>query len=167
MQQRLVTAAVGTLLLLFSACGLYSTSGRTAGNIKKIAVPYLTNETAEPQIEIDITQNIIDGLVKDNTLKVVPEGEADAILEGKIIAYSNIPFTYNTELQADQYRLVIGLVVSLFNPKENTYIWTDKRIDAYSDYYLETVTERTYAKALEEVYKEIVDAILSNTVQEW
>lgn len=160
-------SAASALLMLISACGQYSTSGRTAGNIKKIAVPYIANQTAEPEIEIEITQNVINGLVKDNTLKVVPEEEADAVLEGAVVAYTNIPFTFNTELQADQYRLVIGLVVSLFNPKENTYIWKDKKIEAHSDYYLETVTERTYDKALEEVYKEIVDGILNSTVQEW
>jgi hypothetical protein len=162
-----IISVTSALFVLISACGQYSTSGRTAGNIKKIAVPYIVNQTAEPEIEIEITQNVINGLVKDNTLKVVPEDEADAVLEGTVVNYTNIPFTFNTELQADQYRLVVGLVVSLFSPKDNTYIWKDKKIEAHSDYYLETATERTYDKALEEVYKEIVDGILNSTVQEW
>jgi hypothetical protein len=167
MRRILFIGAASALFVLHAACGMYSASGRTAGNIKKIAVPYLGNQTAEPELEIEITQNVISGLIKDNTLKVVPEDEADAILEGTIVQYANTPFTFNTELQADQYRLGIGLVISLFNPKENTYIWKDKKIEAHSDYYLETTTERTYDKALEEVYKEIVDGILNSTVQEW
>jgi hypothetical protein len=160
--------AVGAALLaLVAACGPYSTKGRTAGDIKKIAVPNFSNETAQPDIEIDITSNLRNGLIQDNTLKVVAEDEADAVLEGTIVAYQNIPFTFNTELQAEQYRLVIGIEVSLFNPKDNTYIWKDRRIDAHSDYFLETTTDRTYDKALEEVYKDLVEGILNATVQEW
>jgi hypothetical protein len=167
MHHRWGIIAASVLLMLASACGIYSTTGRTAGDIKKIAVPNLANETPQPDIEIDITNNLRDGLIKDNTLKVVPEAEADAVLEGTVVEYQNVPFTFNTSLQAEQYRLVIGLAVSLFNPKDNTYIWKDRRIDAHSDYYLETATQRNYAKALEEVYKDIVEGILSATTQEW
>ena len=154
-------------LLLCAACGYYGTSGRTAGDIKRIAIPYLENDTAEPEIEIEITQRIIDGLVKDNTLKVTSEEDADAVLEGRIIEYSNVPFTFSNELQAEQYRLLVGLRVSLLNKKENTYIWQDKNIKKYANYYLETTTEQTYEKALEDIYRDIVEEILGSTVQEW
>lgn len=155
------------LLLLVVACGYYSTSGRTAGDIKRIAIPYLENETAEPEIEIEITQRIIEGLIKDNTLKVTSEEDADAVLEGRVIDYSNVPFTFSNELQADQYRLLVGLRVSLLDKKQNTYIWQDKSIQKYANYYLETTTEQTYEKALEDIYRDIVEEILGATVQEW
>jgi len=157
-------------IMSLASCGYYSTSGRTAGDIKKIAVPYFKNDTAEPDIEIDTTQRIIDALIKDNTLKVVSEDEADAILEGSIIEYKNIPFTFsenNQSIQAEQYRLVIGLNVSLFSKKKNDYIWENKKITAHGDYYLESTTDQTYEKALENVYNDIVESILSSTVQEW
>jgi outer membrane lipopolysaccharide assembly protein LptE/RlpB len=167
MQRSFGIFAVSILLVLASSCGVYSTKGRTAGNIKKIAVPNLTNETAQPDIETDITTNLRNGLIKDNTLKVVAEQDADAVLEGTVVDYRNIPFTFNADLQAQQYRLLIGLNFSLFNPKDNTYIWKDRHIDAHSDYYLETTTDRTYDRALEEVYKDIVEGILNATTQEW
>lgn len=159
--------AAAAILALAPACGYYSTKGRTAGDIKRIAVPNLANSTAQPDIETVITDNLRAGLIKDNTLKVVAEAEADAILEATVIEYSNVPYTFNTELQADQYRLVVALIASLFNPKDNTYVWKDRRIEAHSDYYLETSTERNYDRALEEVYKDIVEGILNATAQEW
>jgi hypothetical protein len=172
---RIVHIAVGTLALAFAAsCGYYSTTGRTAGDIKRIAVPFLKNATAEPQIEIDITNRIIDGLVRDNTLKVVPIEEADAILEGSIVQYQNIPFTFNTQvtadetqLRADQYRLIIGIKFALLGTKTNAYIWQDKAVVAHGDYYLNQSAEQNYEKALDEVYRDIVEKILSATVQEW
>jgi hypothetical protein len=159
--------AAAAILALAPACGYYSTKGRTAGDIKKIAVPNLANATAEPDIETVITENLRAGLIKDNTLKVVAESEADAILEASVVTYRNVPYTYNTELQADQYRLEVAIVASLFNPKDNTYVWKDRTIEAHSDYYLETTTERNYDRALEEVYKDIVEGILNATTQEW
>ncbi len=166
--------AVAIAAFYICGCGYYSTTGRTAGDIKQIAVPYLKNETPEPEIEIEITERIIDGLVKDNTLKVVSEEGADAVLEGSVIEYSNVPFTFGTNpqaeqttIQAEQYRLLIKLNVSLFNRNENTYIWQNKEISAHGDYYVETTTEQNYEKALSEVYSVIVDSILSSTVQEW
>jgi hypothetical protein len=167
---RLTVLYLLLLPFLFLSCGIYSTSTRTAGDVSKIAVPYLQNETAEPEIEIEITNSIIEALRKDNTLKVVAEQDADAILEGKIINYQNIPYTFSTvgdDLQADQYRLMIGLQVSLFNRKENSYIWKDKNINAHGDYFLETTGEQNYQNALIQVYEEIVDVILGATVQEW
>ena len=168
---KMTAALIFSLMFMsVSSCGYYSTSGRTAGDIKKIAVPYLKNDTAEPDIEIDITQRIIDALIKDNTLKVVSEDEADAILEGSIIEYKNVPFTFsenNESIQAEQYRLVIGLNVSLFSKKKNAYIWENKKISAHGDYYLESNTDQTYEKALDNVYNDIVESILSSTVQEW
>ena len=172
MLKRLCISILPALFLAAFSCGYYSTGGKTAGDIEKVAVPYLSNETAEPEIEIEITQRIIDELVKDNTLKVVSEQEADGILEGIVIEYRNIPFTFNknptqVEYQAEQYRLVIGIRVSLFNRKENSYIWQDKQITAHGDYYLVTTSDQNYEKALVLVYKDIVDDILGATVQEW
>jgi hypothetical protein len=159
--------AAAAILALAPSCGYYSTKGRTAGDIKKIAVPNLANNTAQPDIETQITDNLRAGLIKDNTLKVVSEAEADAVLEATVVEYRNLPYTFNTELQADQYRLAITILASLFNPKDNTYVWKDRRIEAHSDYYLETTTEQTYDRALEEVYKDIVEGILNATTQEW
>ncbi len=161
-----VTAAAA-MLASAAGCGPYSTKGRTAGDIKKIAVPNFSNETSQPDIEIDITNNLRSGIIADNTLKVVPDDEADAVLEGTIAKYDAVPFTFDPNLQAEQYRLLITIRVSLFNPKDNTYIWKDKEIGAHSDYFLDPTTDRTYDRALEEVYKDLVEGILNATTQEW
>jgi len=166
---------MGICLILFfvslSSCGYYSTTSRTAGDIKAISVPYLGNETPEPNIEIDITQRIIDGIIEDNTLKVVSDEEADAILEGTIVEYRNDPFTFSKssteDIQAEQYRLIIGLRVSLFDKKKNEYVWKSKIIKGHGDYYLESSLEQNYEKALEFLYIDLVNGILANTVQDW
>lgn len=166
----LLVAVLSAAFLTASSCGYYRTTSRTAGDIKRIAIPYLKNETPEPDVEIVITQEIIDGIVRDNTLKVVSEEDADGILEASITEYRNVPYTFaesGTEVQAEQYRLTIVLRASLFDKARNSYIWENRSIKANGDYYLETTSEQTYEKALEDVYRDIVESILSATVQDW
>lgn len=170
---RSIAIVSAIIFVSLSSCGYYSTTSRTAGDIEYVSVPYLDNETPEPNIEIEITQRIIDGLIEDNTLKVVSDQDADAILEGKIVEYRNDPFTFSknsTEnIQAEQYRLIIGLRVSLFNQKKNKYVWENKIIKSHGDYYLESsgTVEQNYEKALDNIYTDLVNGILSNTVQDW
>ncbi len=157
-------------VFIASSCSYYRTTSRTAGDIARISVPYLSNKTSEPDVEIEITDQIILGIVKDNTLKVVDETEADATLEGAVMKFRNTPFTFEhteTQIQADQYRLLIEIQVSLFSPSQNEYIYENKVIRAHGDYYLETTGDQNYEKALEEVYQDLVEGIIAATVQDW
>ena len=167
---RVTAVILASILLMSASCGIYRTTSRSAGDIKRIAVPYLKNETPEPDVEIVITQAIIDGIVRDNTLKVVSEDDADGILEASITEYRNLPYTFaqtGGDVQAEQYRLTVSIRASLFDRGKNAYIWENRMIKASGDYYLETTSEQTYEKALEDVYRDIVEAILSATVQDW
>jgi len=162
--------SVLTSVLIAASCTYYGTTSRTAGDIARISVPYFSNKTSEPDVEIEITDQIILGIAKDNTLKVVDETEADATLEGTVAKFRNTPFTFEhgeTQIQAEQYRLLIEIQVSLFSPSQNAYIYENKVIRAHGDYYLETTVDQNYENALEEVYQDLVEGILAATVQDW
>jgi len=164
-------ALAAAVLAAAGSCGYYSTTSRVPGNIKKIYIPYLDNETPEPSVEIEITERIIDGIIKDNTLKVVAEDEADAILEGSVVKYANEPYTFSERssqnIQAEQYRLTIGIRVSLYDSSGNEYVWEKKTLEGKGDYYLESSQQQTYEEAKENVYTDLVDGILSSTLQDW
>jgi hypothetical protein len=158
------------VILIAGSCTYYRTTSRTAGDIEKIAVPYFSNKTSEPDIEIEITDQIILGIAKDNTLRVVDESEAEASLEGTVIKYRNTPFTFEEgeeQIQAEQYRLLIEIQVSLFSPSKNEYLYEKKIVRAHGNYYLETTGDQNYENALEEVYQDLVEGILSATVKDW
>jgi outer membrane lipopolysaccharide assembly protein LptE/RlpB len=153
--------------LCFAACG-YSTSGRTAKDIKSIAVPFFNNLTTEPDLEINVTERIINNLVEDNTLKVVEEENADAVLEGDIVEFTNTPFSFNVDLNADEYRVVLVVKVTLHNRTLNEPIWQDQRITGDAAYFLDAAEAGlTYEDALEESIEEITEQILNLTVQDW
>jgi hypothetical protein len=153
--------------LCFAGCW-YSTSGRTAKDVKTIAVPFFDNQTTEPDLEISVTERIINYLIDDNTLKVVDEGSADAVLEGNIVEFTNTPFSFNTDLNAEEYRVVLVVKVTLHNRKLNEPIWHDQRITGEAAYFIDAEEAGlTYEDALEETIEEITEQILNLTVQDW
>ncbi len=163
-------ALVFACAFVLVSCTYYGTTSRTAGDIARISVPYFSNRTSEPDVEIEITDQIILGIAKDNTLKVVDETEADASLEGIVMKYRNTPFTFaegDNQIQAEQYRLMIEIKVSLFNPTLNEYIYEDKLVRAHGDYYLETTGDQNYENAIQTVYQDLVEGILAASVQDW
>jgi outer membrane lipopolysaccharide assembly protein LptE/RlpB len=162
-----VRVAATACLALAVACG-YSTTSRTAKDIKTIYVPFFENKTAEPNLEISVTNLIIQNLVTDNTLKVVSENAADAILDGQIVEFKNQPFSFDKDLNAEEYHVVIRVVATLFNRRTNEPIWKDRSFDGDGSYFVEKVENgNTFEQAVNESIHEITDRILNLTVQDW
>jgi outer membrane lipopolysaccharide assembly protein LptE/RlpB len=160
-------AAAVLVALALAGCG-YGTNTRTAKDIKTIYVPFFENKTAQPNLEIDVTNRIIQNLVNDNTLKVVPESGADAVLDGQITDFKNQPFSFNQNLNAEEYHVVVTVVCTLFNRRTNEPIWKDRSFVGDGSYFVEQVENgRTFNDAVDESIKEITDRILNLTVQDW
>jgi Lipopolysaccharide-assembly len=159
--------AIAAALVLCVACG-YSTTSRTAKDIKTIHVPFFENLTPEPNLEISVTERVIDNLVADNTLKVVPEDAADAILDAQIVEFKNQPFSFNADLNAEEYIVLIRVVATLFNRRTNEPIWEKRSFQGDGSYFIEQVGEgRTFEDAVNESLREITERILNLTVQDW
>ncbi len=160
--------ALGVALMTLSGCGYYGTSSRTAKGIKSVAVPFFENRTSEPNLEIIVTERVIDNLVADNTLSVEDEAGADAVLEGAIVSFQNSPFSFNRELNAEEYHVVVSVEATLFNRSLNEPIWEKQTIKGDGSYFVDSSEEgRRYEDALAEAIKEITDRILNLTVQDW
>lgn len=165
----LLVLAVFTISLTVGGCGYYSTTSRTAKDIKSVAVPFFVNETSQPDLEITVTEQLINNLVAENILKVTDEEYADAVLNGAIIEFVNVPFSFDNELDAQEYNVVIKVKISLFNRRKNEPVWSDMIISGDGSYYVDAVdTEaQTFDGAVEESIREITERILNLTVQDW
>lgn len=165
----LMAAAAGLICSgLLSNCGYYSTRSKTAKDIKSVAVPFFENTTTEPNLEIIVTETVVDNLVSDNTLSVKDESVADAVLEGKIVSFQNVPFSFNRDLNAEEYRVVISVEATLYSKKLERPIWQKQLIKGDGAYFVDTDEQGfRYEDALAEAIKEITDRILNLTVQDW
>jgi TolB-like protein len=150
------------------ACA-YSTTSRTAKDIKSIYVPFFENKTSQPNLEISVTNQIIQNLISDNTLKVVSENSADAVLDGQIVEFKNEPFSFDpANLNAQEYHVVVRVVATLFNRRTNEPIWKDKSFEGVGSYFVEKVENgNTFDQAVNESVRQITDRILNLTTQDW
>jgi hypothetical protein len=133
-------------VLLWGGCG-YSTTSRTARDIKTIHIQFL---------------------IDDNTLKVTNEDRADAILEGKIVGFVNRPFSFNLDLNAEEYHVEVRVQASLFSRRTNSFIWQNRPFSGDGSYFVDRVEGgNTFEDAVAESIKEITDRILNLTTQDW
>jgi outer membrane lipopolysaccharide assembly protein LptE/RlpB len=161
--------ALFSVALVLAGCGYYSTTSRTAKDIKSIHVPFFENQTPQPNLEITVTEEVINNLVADNTLKVTDEEYADAVLNGAIVEFRNNPFSFDDELNAQEYNILIRVQATLYNRRKNEPIWESKIFSGDGSYFVDVVDERaqTFDGAVAESIREITEQILNITVQDW
>lgn len=84
------------------------------------------------------------------------------------MTFQNIPFSFNRELNAEEYHVVISVEATLFNRRLNEPIWDKKTFRGDGSYFIDRPEEGfTFDDALEEAVKEITEQILNLTVQDW
>ena len=166
-----VLGAVSALLLVSLAtagCGVYSaSSGRVDESIKRVAVQYLENQTAEPGIEVDLTDSIIRALQYDNTLKVVDEGNSDSIITGKVTRYLLKEVAARQDLTVNEYQVQIAVTLSFTVRSTGETLFKDKRFTGIGNYVLDDPNGTSEETARTEAAEEIVRDILAQVVEDW
>ena len=154
--------------LVLSGCGVYSaSSGRVDESIKRVAVQYLENQTAEPGIEVDLTDAIIRALQYDNTLKVVEEGNSDSIISGKVTRYTLREVAARQDLTVNEYQVQIAVTLSFTIRATGESLFKDKRFTGVGNYVLDDADGTSEETARTEAAEEIVRDILAQVVEDW
>jgi outer membrane lipopolysaccharide assembly protein LptE/RlpB len=156
-------------MTLLAGCGYYSTKSKTAGDIKSVSVRFFENRTPEPNLEIAVTELITDKLLIENVLKVVDEQQADAILEGGIVEFQNVPFSFNEDLNAEEYHVIITLEATLYKRADNEPVWAKQRLKGDGSYFIGATEGEgfSFSDARQEAIFEIAERIINLTVQDW
>lgn len=103
----LILAFLLPLLLWQTGCAGYRLGSMLPADVASVYVPSVVNKTAEPLIEIDVTQAIIQNIQQDGSLRVVNAEDADTILTVEITGYELEPVAYRKDVRsaANQYRI--------------------------------------------------------------
>ena len=117
-------------LLLFSlSCGFKFSQSK---NIKKIAIPTFSNRTFKFGIEEIITEEVKKEFLNLGNLEIVSREEADFILIGDIIKYSeHNPISFDKHENVTTYRLILGINFTLIDAKTKKIIskWDNFCVD--------------------------------------
>jgi outer membrane lipopolysaccharide assembly protein LptE/RlpB len=112
--------SLSILLLMMSACGIYSFTGASISPETKTVAVYLFQNNSNlvvPTLSQTITESLKDRIVTQTNLQLT-RNAADIEFEGKIIDYSVRPMTVQGNNVTSQNRLSISVKVKYTNKKE-------------------------------------------------
>lgn len=157
---------LSVLVVSLSGC-IYSFSGSTLpSHLKTVEIPLFANQSLEPNVADEITQELSKELLGSNLLKVV-ERNGNASISGTVTSYSNAPYTYGAsatrQVNVTQYVVRISADVEFLDTKKDEPIYKGT-VSGEGIYDLSKENEQAgKSKAV----KELVQRIMQNSVQGW
>ena len=152
------------LLSVGMGCG-YRIAGEEFGpspEIQSIAIPTFVNGTYEAGIETIVTNSLLAELIRDGRIKVVGEGEADAIMEGTVTSFSTSSVAYDRVGLVLEYRAWVTLDVAVKRHKKGDVLWSRRGLTESEVYKVlsdvrltEAEKERAIGKIADEFAKSI------------
>lgn len=160
---RLRVAALVAVASALAGCG-YAFHGTLPNHIKTIAVPIFVNRTQQPAVESVITRAIVDAFATNGRLRVVRPEDADAILDGEVIAYSVGPIAVDPSLAVQQYRLGVTLNLRLRDLRRHAVLFEQRNFSEQADFRVAGSVAQTLsveAGALQQAATEIGRSVVS------
>lgn len=154
---------IAIMVLFLSGCSFYSFSPKGRSTINAVTVERFQNKTAEYGLEDRMTDLIIDALIADGNLKVVPEENSDAVLSGSLVSYLRKPYNPDENDRTDTYSITMVFDVALVNPVDNVPVWSQKisRIGIYN------LNEESETDGQLRAIELLVSDIVEKTTQNW
>lgn len=120
---------------LVAGCGYHLTGTGTSlpSHIRNVAIPIFTNSSAEPEIELSLTEAVRDEFIEDGRLRVVAGMGADALLEGEILSYRLEGLAFDAADNITEGRLIVEVRLKLIDQVEGDTL-LDMRLPARHEY---------------------------------
>jgi len=153
--------------LAASGCSHYSFSPALKSQLSSVAVPVLANETLEFGAEQELTNAIIAVFTDDNTLRVVPEGEADSVLRGAVVTYERAVISYDAAGNPREYKVRVVARLEYVDLTRNATVW-EGDVEGWAVYSVSGVGDITSEEDARAVaFEKLAQDVLSKTVQGW
>jgi hypothetical protein len=116
------------ICLVFIQCGyhLRGTGSFLPEHIKKINIPMFKNLTTRFQLDLKLTQAVIDEIVARGKVEISGDPtSADAILIGEISSFEAVPIAFGVEATADRYNIIVVTKIVLRDLVDNKVIYSN------------------------------------------
>lgn len=159
--------------LCFSGCG-YTRKNVLPQDIKTIYVRTVINKVPleevfayHPGLEMQITKAVIRRFNKDGNLRIVPEAEADAVLEAELLRFEQEGLRFSSLEQVEEFRLFIVLSLRLKNAKNNELIWEEPSFSGDAEYFVTDVRSIGREEAVHRVIERLARNVVDRVVEDW
>jgi len=131
------TLTILFLCLLLLQCGyrLRGTGSFLPEHIKKINVPLFKNFTTRFELDLKLTQAVINELVARGKVDVTSDAQnADAVLVGEIMTFGVNPIAFTGDGRADSYAITIAARIVLKDNKNQEIIFSNPYVSYQEEY---------------------------------
>ncbi len=131
------------MTLLFLACSLFLQCGyhlRGTGSslpphIKRLSVPMFANRTTRFELDLKLTQGVIDEMISRGKVEITDEMDnADAVLIGEILRFQANPIGFGEDATADRYSISIVAKVILRDLVQKKVLFSNTSFIYQGDY---------------------------------
>lgn len=131
----------------------------------KIAIPYFLNCTFREDLDEILTGEVIDRFLLGSSLQIVPQEEAEYLLEGEIRGYLNEALLPDS---ADgEHRVTVKVFARLFQLPQKKLVWEEEVTGSANYSISSTASLQTEYEAMREVCREIAGQLLNLTLEGW
>ena len=164
LRKLLSCAALASLLLLASACGIYSFSGTSIqSDVKTVTINYMEYKALKvnPNLSNDLTEGL-----KEKFRKMTRLTHGDLEISGEIPGYDVRAQAVTAAELAAQNRLTVSVKISYMNRKypEDDF---EKSFSAFADYDSNLSLDAVEGTLCEEIIEKLCEDILNATVANW
>ena len=154
------------ILSTLAGCGVYSFTGSGIGGIETIAIEPFDNQTAEFGVREDLTDTILDRLLKDRTLTVADRSSADAVLYGNIVSIDDRPLSFDEQETVSEFEIKISVSFVLKLPDKSEPIWQGQ-ITGTGSYPYQTGGADEREQGIEKALDRIAQDLLNKLTSDW
>ena len=122
---------------LFLQCGyhLRGTGSSLPPHIKVISVPMFANRTTRFELDLKLTQGVIDEMIARGKVEITDEVDnADAVLIGEILRFHANPIGFGEDATADRYSISIVAKVILRDTVQKKVIFSNSSFVYQGEY---------------------------------
>ncbi len=127
--------AVLTVLLTFGSCTYSFRGASLPPGVRTVAIQVFDDNSGfgDPNLRIDLTNQLTQKLVADNTLRVTNVSSADAAIIGTVTSVNTQANAVQGNQQVGQWRITVNVSIKFQNLKTQKNIWT-KDFSDWGDY---------------------------------
>jgi hypothetical protein len=161
---KIIILLIISMVLAGCSYSVYSTG---YPHLKTITIQQFQNSTTEYQLESELFQELSDRFEQDGRLSIVGISP-DCQIEGGILDYSDKIYSYNTE-GIEEYQVRILFKIIFTDLVKNEVIYQNDSL-VLSAEYSSADPEAEFTSEEEaryEIYKDLFDLILKETLEQW
>ena len=121
-------------MILVSSCYSFK-GGSVPAHLKTVAIPLFDDQSGsgEPGLREKVTNKLVERFRQDNSLQVVDQSRADAVLEGSIVSALDEPYVVAQGEAVTKWRITVTVKASFQDMKLKKPMW-DKQFSNFALY---------------------------------